>query len=1076
MISPRPPMRSASGRKAVSEVVGSVLLLVITVAAFAVLFLMVQGVPKPAPGVSSDFEATLEYTGPTAADVQLSHQGGATLENGSAIVVVHVGNTSTTYSISDGLLAPDTEFAVGSTWRISIGAPVTNSTYVAVNVVSLVSNEMLYQSTLQAGDLADQGGHGPVISVAWAVSAAGDARVYNNNLQTYRIHAVVVDPDGDLNASGGVYAKVTVVPDGSLLSTTSIGAGTFDLARTDGGHYQTADLVMSASVFPGLYSIEVTATDATGLSASAQVSLQVINGNVGGGPTVTVVGTSNAPVAVEPDDKNTSVLKLDVSTVGETASISQVIVTKSGLLPDEQVTVSIWMDSDDSGTFSAGTDAQLTPPAAFAAGVASIFSVPIFGVTEADPVTVFIVADFTGADDGQNVTFSVAVATDIRGTGVPSGATSSTSGAFPIASDEVVIGSRLQVEPSAGVPDRVLKDDQAVRVLSVAVRAAGEDLDMGLLNLTLLGTIPRSSVQAYVSVAGSVASATASFNAARIATVPLNHLLTQASGWAALDIFINLTGGEGQTVGMEIMEADDIFATGDQTGLGRNGLSSAGFPLSSGTVTITATGNLSVDPFLDGALYTDLRAGMTDGYMMSLILHAHGENIDFNKLEVKRNGSMTDGDFAALTMRVRGGPWFSGTFFSGKVTWDAGVTGKLFAITVNASNIGEAVVDIYANLSTGTQGKNTTLTVDASTKVRGYGKASLTTLNGEVEDEPYPFTSGARHVMGDVYVTGFNLAPAYILTPETGVPLLKLTLRAIGEGMTLDELFLKSLQGVPAASSVTVRLYQDVDNDTTTAVDGDDVELASAQAGDFGSDGFKAFTPALSLAAGVDVNIYFAVDVTDAAGGFSLETRVDTSLMSFTGAKSGALVPPNSLIGGPNPPALATQTPPVPIYHAGQLTVSSVPINPESHHHVGTLQFFLRVDLTADSVESISVTSIRFTLLGNVTPSDVRLDLWWDKNKNNATSVGEGDGDYGDGWFSSSELTFSLSPAVVVPAGGTEQLIVKVTLSGTATVGSTVGVSVDEPAHVTAVGDTSGWAMTPAGSFPRNSLVVPIEA
>lgn len=1076
MHSPRAPMRTASGRRAVSEVVGSVLLLLITVAAFAVLFLMVQGIPTPAPGVSSDFEASIEFTGPTSADVSLVHLGGAALENGSAVVVVLVDNASTSYSMSDGLGGGDTEFGVGSTWHVSLAGPVSNSSRVILSVVSWVSNELLYQTVLQEGETSGPGGHQPMITVAWAVSSAGDARVYNNGLQSYRIHAVVVDQDGDLNGTGGVFAKVTVVPDGALLSTTSIGSGTFVLVRTDGGHYQTADLVMSAGVFPGDYDIEVKAQDSTGLSSTALVPLEVINGNVGGGPTVTAVGTSTAPVAVEPDDKNVSVMRLDLSTVGETASISQVIVAKTGQLPDGQVTVAIWLDADESGTFDAGSDLQLTPPTAFTGGAASIFSVPILGVTEADPVAAFIVADFTGADDGQNVTFSITDGTDIRGTGVPSGATSSTAGSFPLASDEVVIGSRLQAEPDTGVPDRILKDDHSVRVLSLTVRAAGEDLDLDVLNLTLLGNIPRSSVQAYVSVDGSVASGTASFNAVRMASVPLSHLLTQASGWITLEIFINLTGGGGQTVGMELTAGADFHATGDQTSLGREAVSSAGFPIGSGTVSIAATGNLSVDPFNDAALATELRAGMSDAYMLSLILHAHGEDIDFNKLELTKDGNMADGDFVALTMRVRGGPWFSGTFFSGKVTWDAGVTGKLFAIPTDASNTGEAVVDIYANLSAGTQGKQTEIEVGSSAKVRGYGKTSLTTLNAGVEDEPYPLSSGVLKVMGDVYVTGFNLAPGYILTPETARPFLKLTLRAIGENMTLTEVFLKSLQGVPPSSSITVHLFRDVDNDTTTAVDGDDVELVPAQAGPFGSDAFKSFTPYLGITAGTDMNIYFAFDIADAAGGFSLETRVDTALMGFSGSYSGADIPANSVIGGPNPPALATQTPAVPIYHAGELTVSSVPRNPQPAHHVGTLQFFLRVDLTADSVESISVTSITFTLLGNVTPSDVRIDLWWDKNKNNATSTGEGDADYADGWFNSTELTFNLSPAVVVPAGGTEQLIVKVTLSETAQVGRTVGVSVAGSSSVSAVGDTSGWSMTPAGSFPRNSLVVPIAA
>jgi hypothetical protein len=752
------------------------------------------------------------------------------------------------------------------------------------------------------------------------------------------------------------------------------------------------------------------------------------------------------------------------------------VVGKTGLLPDGQVTVSIWLDSDADGDFDPANDLQLTSPTAFTAGYASIFSVPIVTVTEANPWTVFVVADFDQAGDGLNVSFFIEEGDDVRGTGVPSGASSTTAGTFPVTSGEVVVGSQLQVEPATGAPDRIVQDSQSVRVLGLSVRGAGEDFAMGVVNITLLGTIPRSNVQTYVTIDSAVASATASFNAARLASIPLNHNLLESSGWVTMEVRVNLSGGNGFDLGLELTVGDDIFAVGAQTGIGRTGVSSAGFPMASGLVGVTVTGNLSVDLFIDPALETPFRAGLNDAYVMSLILHSHGEDIDFNKLEISKSGGMADGDFTALTLRVQGGPWFPATFFSGKVTWDAGVTGQLFPIDIGASNVGEAIIDIYANLSGETQGEDVTLKITGSSKMRGYGQTSLTTLYAGAEAEPYDFSSGERKVMGDVYVTGFNLAPAYVLAPVSLVPVLKLTLKAIGENITLEELFLISLQGVPPASSLTVHLYKDADNDTTTSVDGNDVEIAVGQAGPFGSDAVKAFTPALSLTAAVDMNIYFAIDFASAAGGFSLETRVDTSDMDLRGVWSGEDVPANSVIGGANPPVLATQTPAVPIYYPGSLTASSADINPQDHAHLGSKNSFLRLELTASAVESISISSITFRLLGNATPSEVRVHLWWDKNKNNETSVGEGDVDYGHIAFSTSDLVFALSPAVTVAAGATEHVIVMVEAEAGLGVGQTIGVEVSLPASLTATGNTSGWGMTPTGSFPRSSNVVPVVA
>src|SRR5258705_3505441 len=81
------PRRDERG---VSEVVGSVILLVITVAAFAVLFVMVQGLPKPQPGISADLQATLERTTPTNVTLVIRHLGAADLANGSTWIAVAV--------------------------------------------------------------------------------------------------------------------------------------------------------------------------------------------------------------------------------------------------------------------------------------------------------------------------------------------------------------------------------------------------------------------------------------------------------------------------------------------------------------------------------------------------------------------------------------------------------------------------------------------------------------------------------------------------------------------------------------------------------------------------------------------------------------------------------------------------------------------------------------------------------------------------------------------------------------------------------------------------------------------------
>ncbi|HEX9709761.1 MAG TPA: type IV pilin N-terminal domain-containing protein, partial [Candidatus Thermoplasmatota archaeon] len=893
----QPP--AVGGRAGVSEVVGSVLLLLITVAAFAVLFLMVQGVPKPAPGVSSDFEATMDFIAPTTAVVELRHLGGTSLTDDTAALILAVDNTTVTYGVSDGLVGPGDTLNVGSTWRVTIPMAVANDTRVTVSVVSYVSNELLFQAVLQAGDQGGPGGHAPIITVAWAVSSAGTPRVYNNGLQTYRVHAVVVDVDGDLDAASPPSAQLTVVPAGSSLATTAIGSGAFAMVGTGGSHFQTPDLVMSPGVVPAAYSVVVVAQDEEGLTAQASLPLEVVSSSTEGGPTLNITSVSTAPVSVSIQQQNVSVLKLSVSSAGEATSLAQVVVGKGGSLPDGDVTAALWLDGDSNGAFSEAGDVRLTPPAAFAAGFASIFAAPITTVPAGGTLALFVVVSFDDALDGTNASFWVSAPGDVRGTGVTSGAAATASGPFPLESDTVVIGSRLEVALAAGIPDRILEDSTNVRAIGLLVRAAGEPITLTEMNVTLAGNIDRSSVKVHVRIDGQHASQTRSFNGARIAQVPLAWTIETAADWVPLEVYVNLTKGKDKTIGLDLAASIDLHGFGMETGEGRNSVSAQPFPISSGLVTVTDRGNLSADLQFDGALSTAMRAGLSNVYLMTVKLRAHGELIDFNKFEVSKSGTLTDAQFSAMTLRVRGGPWFSATFFSGKVTWDAGVTGKLFAIPINVTNTGEAVVDLYANLTTGTQGKNATFTVLDTTKLRGYGKVSLQTLTANAEAEPYPFTSGDRRVMGDVHVFGTQVAPAFVLAPKALVPILKLTLRPIGENLTLNELFVGSLQGVPPAGSVTLRLFRDVGNNTTTALGGDDVELAPGQAGGFDADAFKAFVPSLSVPVAVDTNLVVVMDFTAQAAGWSAETRVNTTLATFTGAYSGASVPPNSVIGGP---------------------------------------------------------------------------------------------------------------------------------------------------------------------------------
>lgn len=1065
-------MRDSRG---ISEVLGSVILLVITVATFAVLFLLVQGVPKPSPGINTDLQATLEHPSSAVWQVSIVHLGGAELKDPDAGVVIAVNNTTLSYNVTQGLTTSSI-WGVGRTWRITLPLPVAPETRVVVSVISYAANQIIYTAELQAGYTSTGGAFPPMVSPAWAVSSENTNHVRNDGQQTYRIHAVVIDPDGNLNATSGVWAEITVIPQGGAQATIAIGTGRYNLSRTQGSHYQSADLVVGAAVAAGTYQITVRAQDAAGGNGSALTPpLLVVASGSAAGPTLVVNGTSVAPISVNTSAVNIGMLRLNITAQGGDANLGQIVVTKGGTLSDAQVTLELWADGDGSGTFDPSADVLLTPPTGFTAGTANIFGVPIVTLTAGSTRVLFVVADLAGATDGTNLTLALGGSNSIRGTDVPGGAAAAVTGTFPVATTDVVVGSKLTIDMLSGAPDRLLVNSVSVRFLEFELRAAGEPFAIKKINVTLTGTVARSSAQCTIKINGTAQGGSQNFDPGRVARFSINYVLSDTAGLVPLEVFITVSGQTSRTVGIQIASESQTFATGQISGKGRNGKSPEAFPLDSGLVAVVSTGNLSVDEWNDTALSTSVRSGMNSVYLHTFKLRAHGESIDFNRMVFYQTGNLTDAQFAAITIRVRGGPWFSGTFFSGVVTWDAGASGKLFNIPINATNSGEALVDVYANLSTGTQAKEFSLSILDSAKVRGWGKTSSTALYAGAESAPYPLTVGARRIQGDVLLWGTNLAPTTILAPASLVPIMKVTVRAVGENMTLDEVFLRSIPGGPSdPASVTVHFYRDVNNDTTTAIQGDDVEVSPSEAGPFGTDTLKAFAPGANLTAGSDANFVFAMDFTVAATGFNMETRVNASNGTIRGTYSGTTIPPNSQNGITNPTTLLVQTPGVPVVDRGTLAVAGTNLNDHDHVHSGaTGKVILRVALTA-AIESVRVESVKVHLSGNVSASAITVHLWWDKDKSG--TVNAGDVELGtNATFASGDVTFSASPLMTVGTGSPEHLLVVIDISGSAALDSTCGIEVSLASFLGASGSASTLGIIPTGTFPMSSPTVPVQ-
>jgi len=85
---------------------------------------------------------------------------------------------------------------------------------------------------------------------------------------------------------------------------------------------------------------------------------------------------------------------------------------------------------------------------------------------------------------------------------------------------------------------------------------------------------------------------------------------------------------------------------------------------------------------------------------------------------------------------------------------------------------------------------------------------------------------------------------------------MRLTFKAEGQDIQCTAITIRKL-GTVAQNLVTIRIYHDVQNDTYNRLDGDDVELAQAEAGPFITNAIT-FHPNFWVTIGTDYNVVIA--------------------------------------------------------------------------------------------------------------------------------------------------------------------------------------------------------------------------
>ncbi|MCG2826324.1 MAG: type IV pilin N-terminal domain-containing protein, partial [Thermoplasmatales archaeon] len=253
-------MKVKKSNSGVSEVVGSVLILIITVTMFAVVMLWVLSYPTPSGREYVDLSAELngEY-------INITHLGGEPLENDYTAIYIYVngslvGNRSYKISDADNYATIGDQLSVGETASKRFSS-ITPTSTVGIVIVDTRGAEVIFDETLQGVS----GNNVPVVAFACTVPTSVPA----DGSTPFKVYAYILDPDKDIST-------VTV-------NLSSVGEGTYNMTSSDGIIFQKSSLTIPVGTSPGTYICRINAVDSNGNTATGYVWITVTDPSVLGG-------------------------------------------------------------------------------------------------------------------------------------------------------------------------------------------------------------------------------------------------------------------------------------------------------------------------------------------------------------------------------------------------------------------------------------------------------------------------------------------------------------------------------------------------------------------------------------------------------------------------------------------------------------------------------------------------------------------------------------------------------------------------------------------------------------------------
>ena len=199
------PRKEDSG---VSEVVGNIMILMITVVLFSSIIAFVQQMPVPEQATKADFSASVTFwSGGTKANLTVTHAGGAVMRAAVTTVMVEVDEIADVYNMSSsthGLYDPATGLKGTGSWKTGMSwmLVLENTSYtskIVVTVIDMSNHMMVWTSQVSGGT----GGNPPMIlqrytDSNWSTPTPDPVKEWDD----FTLFVTITDPDGDLDTAG----------------------------------------------------------------------------------------------------------------------------------------------------------------------------------------------------------------------------------------------------------------------------------------------------------------------------------------------------------------------------------------------------------------------------------------------------------------------------------------------------------------------------------------------------------------------------------------------------------------------------------------------------------------------------------------------------------------------------------------------------------------------------------------------------------------------------------------------------------------------------------------------------------